>query len=87
MPTIHREAGFNFNFYSDEPGEPAHVHIIRGNAQVKIWLDPPALCEARGFKRSEVDAMLRIVSANAPRFLERWHGFFGTRPPDPAPRR
>ncbi len=35
MPTIHREAGFNFSFYSDESGEPAHVHIIRGNAQGK----------------------------------------------------
>ena len=86
MPTIHREAGFAFSFFSDEPGEP-HVHVIRGNDGVKVWLDPIALARARGFKDNEIAAIVRIVRANAPMFLDRGHGFFGTVHPQPAPRR
>ncbi len=87
MPTIHREGGFAFSFFSDEPGQPPHIHIIRGNDGVKIWLDPIALARARGFKDNDIAAIFRIVRANAPAFLDRWHGFFGTTHPEPAPRR
>ena len=27
MPTIHRQNGFRFYFYSHEPNEPPHVHV------------------------------------------------------------
>ncbi len=40
MPTILRINGFRFFFYSNENDEPAHVHVEKGDAEGKIWLEP-----------------------------------------------
>jgi Domain of unknown function (DUF4160) len=40
MPTILRTNGFRFFFYSNENDEPAHVHVEKGNAEGKTWLEP-----------------------------------------------
>lgn len=38
MPTVLREHGFTFYFYSEKGGEPPHVHADKGNGTVKFWL-------------------------------------------------
>ena len=45
MPTVLRDAGYRFFFYSDEgdPLEPPHVHVTAGEGVAKFWLDPVAL--------------------------------------------
>jgi hypothetical protein len=40
MPTILVQNGFHFKFYSNENHEPPHVHVIKGKAEAKWWLDP-----------------------------------------------
>ncbi|MBN8719086.1 MAG: DUF4160 domain-containing protein [Sediminibacterium magnilacihabitans] len=40
MPTVLLENGFRFFFYSNENEEPMHIHVKRGNAIGKIWLEP-----------------------------------------------
>ena len=42
MPTIFRENGYRFFFYSNEgdPREPAHVHVQKGSGEAKVWLEP-----------------------------------------------
>jgi hypothetical protein len=42
MPTIFRGDGFRVYFYSREPGEPPRVHIDRGGATAKVWLETVA---------------------------------------------
>jgi hypothetical protein len=38
-PTIHRERGYRFFFFSRE--EPRmHVHVICADGESKFWLDP-----------------------------------------------
>ena len=54
MPTILRTGGFRVFFYSHEPGEPPHVHIDRGGATAKVWLDPVALAGNSGFSPREL---------------------------------
>jgi hypothetical protein len=39
MPTILLLNGFRFFFYSNENNEPIHVHIEKGSAEAKIWLE------------------------------------------------
>ena len=38
MPTIVREDGYRFYFYSREPNEPAHVRVDKDGGSAKVWL-------------------------------------------------
>ena len=42
MPTVFRERGFRFFFYSNEgnPREPMHIHVEKDNMEAKFWLYP-----------------------------------------------
>ena len=40
MPTVLEVNGYKFKFYSNENQEPAHVHVIKGGGNAKIWLRP-----------------------------------------------
>ena len=51
MPTGLRRDGFRFAFFSNEghPREPPHVHVIAGEHEANIWLEPEiAMGEAYG---------------------------------------
>lgn len=78
MPTVLRIAGFRVYFYSHEPNEPPHVHIDRGGASAKIWLDPVGLASNAGFSARELAEVLRLARTHQDRLLEAWHEFFGT---------
>ena len=78
MPTVHREQGYRFYFYSHEPNEPPHVHIDKGSASLKVWLEPVELARNAGFRPSEINATLELVRHNRTKLLEAWHGYFGT---------
>jgi hypothetical protein len=78
MPTIHRWSGYRFYFYSHEPNEPPHVHVDRGGASAKFWLQPVALARNAGFRPVELGELLRAVAERQNAFLEAWHGYFGT---------
>lgn len=38
-PTIFREDGYRFFFFSRE-GKRMHVHVISGDGEAKFWLEP-----------------------------------------------
>ena len=78
MPTIHRQDGYRFYFYSHEPNEPPHVHVDHGDKTAKVWLEPVALARNVGFRAQELTRVLRIFEANRQSLLEAWHEFFGT---------
>jgi hypothetical protein len=40
MPKLLLLKGLRFFFYSNENNEPVHVHIMKGSAEGKIWLEP-----------------------------------------------
>ena len=54
MPTILREAGFRFYFYSRENDEPPHIHVEHGDKLAKYWLDPVDSCRRSGFARTNL---------------------------------
>ena len=78
MPTVLREQGYRFYFYSHEPNEPPHVHIDKGGASLKAWLEPAELAHNAGFRPREISAILELVRQNRSNLLEAWHGYFGT---------
>ena len=77
MPTLLRIGAFRFYFYSHEPNEPPHVHIDRGDATIKIWLDSLDVAKSRGFRAHEIGGIVAMVTEHRQEFLEAWHGYFG----------
>ncbi len=62
MPTVLRERGFRFFFWSDERNEPPHIHARSGDAYAKLRLGPPVtLAESHDCSPQE----LRVVVVTA----------------------
>ena len=76
MPTILRVNGFRVYFYSHEPGEPPHVHVDRGGATAKVWLESMTLAGNAGFSAGELRDVLHLIRIRRVDCLEAWHGFF-----------
>ena len=70
MPTILRIDGFRFYFYSHEPNEPPHVHVDKGGASAKVWLEPVALARNIGFKPRDLRTVLAYTDHNCALLLE-----------------
>ncbi|RSU54596.1 DUF4160 domain-containing protein [Sphingomonas sp. S-NIH.Pt15_0812] len=77
MPTVLRIGAFRFYFYSHEPNEPPHIHVDRGEATIKIWLDVVEVSRSRGFRAREINDILAMVEDHRSRLLEAWHEYFG----------
>ena len=77
MPTIHRQNGFRFYFYSHEPNEPPHVHVDKAEATIKVWLEPVEVAKSMGFRAHEIGDILAMVAEHRVMFLEKWHEHFG----------
>jgi hypothetical protein len=79
MPTVLRRDGFRVYFFSHEPNEPPHVHVDRGGASAKVWLNPVALARSHGFAAHELRGILSLVADHREQLLEEWNGYFGER--------
>ncbi len=80
MPTIHREDGFTFFHFSNEgdPREPVHVHVRKGSAIAKIWLEPDAMLhDSDGFSAAELRKIMKVIQFRQQQFIEAWHDHFG----------
>jgi hypothetical protein len=78
MPTIWRERGFRFYFWSNERDEPPHIHARAGDAYAKVWLGPPAaLAESHDCSARDLRVVLEVVSMRRAIMEEAWHDYFG----------
>lgn len=77
MPTLLIINGLRFFFYSNEGNEQIHVHVTKGTAAGKIWLEPEIkLVYFKGFTNSEERAILEIVNSHIEEFKSKWHEYF-----------
>ena len=73
MPTILRIGPYRFFFFSEESGEPVHVHVIREKTEAKFWVHPTArVAENEGFAQHELRKILRLVEANKELIENEW---------------
>ena len=77
MPTVLRIGAFRFYFFSHEPNEPPHIHIDRGPASLKVWLEPVEVARNAGFRAHEIGGILGMVEDHRLTLLEAWHEYFG----------
>lgn len=76
MPTIIID-GYKFRFYSSDINEPPHVHVLSGEDEAKIWLQPVVIEYNRGYNQRELNRVLKLTRQNQDRFLEAWNAHFG----------
>ena len=72
MPTVLRIGPFRFHFYSDERGEPPHIHVALPEGECKFWLNPVWLARNRGVAPHLIRTMGKLVFQYAG-FLEEKH--------------
>lgn len=80
MPTVFRERGFRFFFYSNEgsPREPAHIHVEKGDLEAKFWLRPEVRVSYNGgYDANTLRQLLWLVIGNRDRIERAWNDFFG----------
>ena len=78
MPTVLRVGRFRFHFYSDERGEPPHIHVAAGDGECKFWLEPILLAHNRGLRPDVVRRIERLVYEHAPFLKEKYDARHGS---------
>jgi hypothetical protein len=78
MPTILRIGPYRFFFYSNENGEPAHIHIQRERMLAKFWLKPVVLASSTRFSSQELKQLETMVTENQVTLLEAWNEYFSS---------
>jgi hypothetical protein len=76
MPTVLRIGPFRFFFYSNENGEPAHIHIQRDKMLAKFWLKPVTLASSTRFSPKDLRKLELLVTENRELLLEVWNEYF-----------
>ena len=74
MPTIFRIGPYRFFFFSEENGEPVHVHVIREQIEAKIWIKPKVNVAGNdGFARHELRKIMRLVEEHKEMIENEWN--------------
>ena len=80
MPVVFRYKGFRFFFYSNEgyPREPLHIHVRKGEAVAKFWLEPDiSVAESYDLTSSELRELMEAVEKNRELIKRYWNEHFG----------
>ena len=77
MPTVLRWGPYRAYFYSNESGEPAHIHVRAGGKEAKFWLHDFALAINAGFPAHELGDIVRHLRAHRNDLLAAWNEHFG----------
>ncbi len=79
MPTVFTYKGYRFFFYSNEgnPLEPLHIHVRKGGAVVKFWLEPDfVIGDSFGLASHELKELLEAAIKNKELIRRTWDEHF-----------
>ncbi len=75
-PTVFREGGFRFYFFSREETR-MHVHVQGQNGEAKFWLEPSiTFAQCIGLTKHELNEALRIVQEHQNEIRSAWFKHF-----------
>lgn len=78
MPTILRAGKYRFFFFSNERGEPRHIHVESGDNYAKFWLEPLDLAKSVGYKDIELAEIRKLIQENIIILEASWDAYFGS---------
>lgn len=75
-PTVFREGGLRFYFFSRE--EPRmHIHVQGAGGEAKVWLEPSIeLADNYGLSRRALAAALRLIREREDEIHAAWKAHF-----------
>ena len=79
MPRVLEVNGYRFFFFSNEgdPRGPCHIHVRKGNALAKFWLEPEIeLADSIGFTAGDLRFIKNTIHDNLTLMVEAWHECF-----------
>ena len=77
-PTVFREMGFRFFFFSREE-ERMHVHVHCADGEAKYWLEPTIeLAVNHGLSAQQLVKIKKIVEEHKSDLIQAWNSYFGT---------
>jgi hypothetical protein len=76
VPKVARSGPYRFFFFSNEGLEPRHIHVQKGDALAKFWLEPVELCSSTGFSARELRRLQFLVAERRDEFKDAWDDFF-----------
>jgi len=75
-PTVFRERGFRFFFFSREEERP-HVHVVSGDGEAKFWLVPEIeLAKNYRYSRKQLKEIESMVEAHYDELIGAWEQYF-----------
>jgi hypothetical protein len=75
-PTILREQGYRFFFFSREE-ERMHVHVHCSDGEAKFWLEPAVeLTRSYGLSPRQLARIEEIIKAHESELVDGWHTHF-----------
>ena len=77
MPTVLRWGPYRAFFYSNEGGEPPHIHVRAGDFEAKFWLHDLSIAANAGFPAHEIGAIIRHLRSHRDLLESKWHEHFG----------
>lgn len=76
-PTVFREAGYRFFFFSREESR-MHVHVISGDGEAKFWLKPAIeLARNYNYNSRQLLTISSLIEAHFDELTTAWRNFFG----------
>jgi hypothetical protein len=76
-PTIFREAGFRFFFFSREELRP-HVHVACADGEAKYWLEPQIdLAQNYGLSERQLRTIVFLIRGHEEQIRTAWREHFG----------
>ena len=76
MPTILREQGFRFHFFSQEH-LPIHIHVKKGGARARIVLEPIIEVDKNyGLTPSQMRTVIQLIEQHYEYLIQQWHETF-----------
>jgi hypothetical protein len=75
-PTIFREKGYRFFFFSREE-KRMHVHVYCGDGEAKFWLEPEIeLARNYGLSRLQLKQIEEIIEDHYNELTNAWQKYF-----------
>ncbi len=83
MPSLFEVSGYKVFFWSNENGEPIHVHVCKGvptASATKIWLTKSGGCivasNGSNISKKELSELIEFISAQFFMICSEWKKFF-----------